>query len=333
MKKLLSLLAACSFAVVGSSSVVACTQKPAEDKNIEGFNEVESKIIRDIVSENKVDYKFIDKELTYNQFFNKNDNNPNYIMDALYTEYKNKLNETEMTSDEQEASSKKFFQWLQTDVKLVYLNKDKEIKVTYKGDEEGLADKKLEDIYLDAHEEFNPDDKEFHDTLALRIGNLDNLTFTFGEEAISWDLNRYNIKPTDQLNKIWISVEDYNEAIKDANSFDEYLKKMFWFGMFDADDRDGNHDRQLERFDNQKLSEKLIFDEESLQEFKQLIANEIKELNNDSQEVIREFEDLGLELTKDVFSKTTDPINSEEVKDYILKKSQATIEKIEIHLI
>lgn len=141
-------------------------------------------------------------------------------------------------------------------------------------------------------------------------------------KEIHWDLNAYNNKPESQPNQIWIDKKVFDNVKNDKNKFKEFIQVSLWTGMFDADDKDGSHYRQLKRFIEQKVSDKLIISENDINSLKDFINNGTKTISN-----------FTLKLTENVNSMTTDTENPKDVKEYTLIKSETTIKEIKINYV
>lgn len=121
----------------------------------------------------------------------------------------------------------------------------------------------------------------------------------------TWGLDSYKTKP----NKIWVNKNQLNMLNKKT------LTMLLWTGAFDADDLDGVHDRQIKRFNDQKVDQHLnIINSEA-------IINQIKKTEGNSKLTL---ENIELKLDKDLYSKTKNPEDQTKVIDYLLTKSETT---------
>lgn len=121
----------------------------------------------------------------------------------------------------------------------------------------------------------------------------------------SWGLDAYKDKDL----SIWVKKDQIQELDKTE------LTKLFWTGIFDADDADGDHSRQEKRFNDQEVAKHLdIVDSESI----------IAEIQAAEGNIL--IADINIKLDKDLKS-TTDQKNP---KEFTLKASETILKGINV---
>lgn len=125
-------------------------------------------------------------------------------------------------------------------------------------------------------------------------------------EPSSWGLDEYQGKDL----KIWIEATAIDKLDADK------LVELLWTGIFDADDKDGDHSRQMKRFNDQE------------------VASHLKIANSD--EIITAIKageatisTVEISLDKDLESRT----DAENPTKYILKQSEATLTNITVNTV